>query len=239
MNKLIFIHHLFAIFLITHVCYSQTNNGFIIGENVNIRETGNVKGNLVKKVNGNQKVEIIQLSENRDGLGNTDRCEMYPWVKVKWSSDSTGWVYGKYIYQINETGNFIKPGVVLNIKNEYYKFGYAVNYSYPSIDSEGLTDCIPEHFLVMYNANDKSYFLIENDVIENGYKFVNLFSNYGIDEKLTDAKSENEKYYLRISQNYQEGCSFRIIYIQKTGKDKFKVSSYFQSEETFYGNECE
>src|SRR5436309_1250113 len=77
---------------------TSTYKALIIGDGVRIRDQGNAKGTEVSKVHGQREVTIIEEGKKRDGLGKTDNCESYPWIKVKWEGDSTGWIYGKYVY---------------------------------------------------------------------------------------------------------------------------------------------
>ena len=135
----------------------------IIGDGVHIRSEPNLKGNVISKVYKYRVVEFVEESKKKDDLEKKDSCELYDWVKIKWSDDSIGWVFGKYFFTVSDE---VEPGDSVN----YHGFPlrvliYQRLYQPWWNGGEGPSQCdeSPIYAVVFQSASDK-YSLISDKV---------------------------------------------------------------------------
>ncbi len=221
---------LLLLILTSHHLFSQTP-GFLFGDGVRIRSTGSTKGKEVSKLYGLYEVLILEVSSQPDGLGKTDNpCEMFPWVKIKWHPDSTGWVYGKYIYHESEE-NTIKEGLSFDVGGDQCTLKAVLNYGAPSSDeNEGLTGCDQEYLILVFNPGDLSFTPIKDSKSKEGETYMKLFSGEGGGEQITATDNENSNIVLYTQIYLQDGGSQGVYTIKRTGS-KYEVINYQKNQQ--------
>ena len=222
----------FLMLLFPLIASAQTikYKAIIIGEGVRIRSEGSAKGKEISKVYGKREVTIMEESRKRDDLGKKNDCESYPWIKVKWEGDSTGWVFGKYIYYNDQGGVLNDGGGDFLLQKRIYKILTYRNYSYPVADDNGLTGCGLFYYVVLYCAETKKYHLIKDTKSKEGFTYMSLFNDDSGGEAIYMNKGEDDgsmRFFVTIS--YQMGGA-EAYYIFKYSGGTFIVTEYNKSE---------
>lgn len=223
---------IFILLILPVIAMAQTSTykAIIIGDGVRIRDQGNAKGTEVSKVHGKREVTIIEEGKKRDGLGKTDDCESYPWIKVKWAGDSTGWVYGKYIYYNDQGGIQNDGGGDFLFQKKTYKILTYRNYSFPVADDNGLTGCGLDYHVVLFCNENKKYYLIKDSKSKEGYTYMSLKNDDSGGEAIYSTKGEDDgsiTFFVTIS--YQMGGAEATYSIKYIG-GSFTVTEYSKSE---------
>lgn len=68
-------------------------NGIVNDEKVRFRKEGDLKSETIRFFEKNEKVEILECSENVELINN----DLYPWIKIKTDNGEIGFIYGKYL----------------------------------------------------------------------------------------------------------------------------------------------
>lgn len=205
------------------------NNGIIIGEGVRIRSTGSAKGTEISKVHGMRSVEILQEGDKWDALGKEDMCERHKWVKVKWEGDSTGWVYGKYVYFDNLNKKEGTPKFVFNLGNIDYRLSTFQNYTYPIADEEGITGCGYMYLVMIKPIGSNQYVKINDAMSKKDQSYMVLEDDDGINEQITKVRVENEQIIVEVEIGHQDG-SASSVYKLRLINGQFNVVSYKSTE---------
>lgn len=213
---------LLVVFQVAAICYSQSHPGLIVGDAVRIRSSASVKGKEISKVYGQRKVEIIQESDKWDDLGKKDEmCSKHKWVKVKWDGDSTGWVYGQFIYEIDPHENAQKPFM---FNQQTYQVVSVKNYNYPPMDEEGLTACTWWYRIYIKDAQG-NYSPVYDVKSKENFNIMTLESSDGAVESITSVNVDHNKIIITVEIGYQEGGATAVYTITRND-EKFSVSDY-------------
>ena len=122
-------------------------DGFIVGDNVRLRASADVKSDMVAELSNGLLLKILGKTDKEYILLKGSYCdETYgsPWINVETIDGQKGWIFGKFVYKVenlkHETINEYQ-GKIFEFNNEKYRFGYAVDFSHPFMDNTGLSLC--------------------------------------------------------------------------------------------------
>jgi uncharacterized protein YgiM (DUF1202 family) len=116
----------------------------VAGDNVKVRIKASVQGSVVDTVNAGTVVRVVSKTDVRDKFLEGDQFGFF-WYNAVLPNGKKGWIYGKFLYQMNGQNSvkdpelFSKP-FIINGK-EYY-FGVAQEEAYPVSDDTGLTGSV-------------------------------------------------------------------------------------------------
>lgn len=204
---------------------TSSYKALIIGEGVRIRSDATAKGKEKSKVYGNRQVEIIEVGKTLDGLGKDDMCEKYPWIKVNWQSDSTGWVYGKYVYYNDTDESYITKESTFTFQSKNYQLLLYRNYGYPPGDENGLTGCAYTFLVYIYDISSNKYYQVKDNKSKKDQINMVLYSNDGIGERVSEVKGVDNAIHIFIDISYQDGGA-EAFYILNFRDGSFNVTDY-------------
>jgi Bacterial SH3 domain len=219
---LVFIFPLFA--------FAQTAElGLVIGDGVRVRSKPTVKSKEIGKFSGIHAVTILQEWVEWDNLGKKDLCDKHKWVKVKWEGDSTGWVYGKYVYFDNRIKIEGAPKFIFNLNNTNYHLTTFQNYTYPIADEEGITGCGYMYQVMITKEGTNNYVQIKDVISKKNETHMVLEDDDGINEQIRMVKLENEQIIVEVNIGHQDG-SASAIYTIRYLNGQFNVVGYESTE---------
>lgn len=240
----------FLAVLLTIPSIAQINgyNAIIVGENVRLRSEPNLQCQIVGGLNSGLLVDIIDETNKRVSIGksgNTCAEYGYKWYKVETSTNLTGWVFGKFIYEIIVfDGEDYENGWVDELVDESFTiagkeffYSYAMDVSYPPDDSLGLTGCDDLTFPVLYEDGKKVAYPIKYNGTDDGWAanlwstadkgWLTLMSGEGGSDNITEITESNGKIIVKVDRGFQDGGA--IVKLELTFK-----GSYFDAEQIFF-----
>lgn len=135
---------------------SSDYNAIIIGDNVRVRSSPELNGDVIHTFNTAELVNITDRTNERKVITNDNGCDAYGyhWYKIYDTQGRVGWVYGKYIFHLrgeNSQAPFAFPHPTteyIDIDGNQYHFDIATDMGYGPDDVDGLTGC--DTTFVMY-----------------------------------------------------------------------------------------
>jgi hypothetical protein len=224
-----------ALLVVTHFLHSQTNPaGLIICKQTEIRTEPFSKGSVTCKVKGIKQVEVIEVTKEVDGKGKKSRCKTFPWVKVKWAGDSTGWVSGKYLYDSQTDEDFITPASTFTFRNKNYQLLVFLNYGYPPWDAEGETGCSFFLYTFIYDLETQKYYPVIDPLSQKKEIYMDIRYEYTWMEKIEAIRSDSTSIYIDIAIRYRgdyKGGRSHVSYTLQWTGNAFQVASYIKGED--------
>lgn len=131
-------------------------SGVIVGNGVRARNSPNQSGEVVRPLNTGTKVRAIGASEKRDKITSGSNCDDFGfyWYNVEVGSSEPVWVFGKFVYSLDE----MQPAVYdqqVTFNEKAYSIVRAIENSYGPNDESGLTGCDTRMVLFLQSSDGK------------------------------------------------------------------------------------
>lgn len=210
----------------------------VTGKNVRVRSAPGIKAPVVTEVNAGLVVQVLSKTVKRDIFLPGDSYG-YFWYEASLPSGKKGWIYGKFLYNMNGD-NFAVDGEVFAgtyiIAGKKYLFGIAVEEAYPVGDDEGLTgssiNALP--FLIEEGKNQALLFRTVSVRTFNDadMKFPYFFrlneSDGGIQQvKSIEIDEKNKKGVLKLNITFTTQTGGGNFFIRaKKDKDHMTITEY-------------
>ena len=230
-NKLLLI--LFLILLIKLQISAHSNKyGIIKGKNVNFRSKPSLKANKYRKLKKGEFVFYISKSEKKDKISGDE----YFWYEIKTLDNKYGWIYGKYLYYLDDNispEKYYKQILERDIFNEDFDLLNGLSTLY-GLEYDFFKD---ENLIQFKYISSGSYEIFETTLvyeIQNGKLNIVLKCLYD-DQIILQEKYVwviSPKYYINVYNRHQ-----RTIEKYITGNDlpnkSYKLVTYL----TTYGRD--
>ncbi len=154
-------------------------DGFIVGDNVRLRAKADAKSDLITELSNGLLLNVLSRTDKEFVLINNndnDVCNEFghPWVEVETIDGQIGWVFGKFVYKV-ENIEYDKinefQGKTFEFDQEKYRFGYAIDFSHPAMDDDGLSGCDDLGMLFFYKEGERQ---IRPIIVENSQQETTL-----------------------------------------------------------------
>lgn len=224
---------LIAILLAISSAAQTKFNAIIVGENVRMRSEANTKASITKAMSTGDVFSIIDKNEERVILPlNINMCDNfgYYWYKVNSSDDKTGWIYGAFVYLLNQKGN-VEPSIKkkeFTISKKQFYFNTATVESYGIADENGLTGCDENSLPFFYdNAQNKIYPLqfdytnSKNTNANLNYtkdkSWLILYNGEGGSDFVSNIQQIENALELTINRSFQDGGATAVLLLTFNG----------------------
>ncbi|MEY4902403.1 MAG: hypothetical protein RLZZ292_218 [Bacteroidota bacterium] len=233
MKKLLFLFLWFC--SITNSDAQTSKLAVIIGNGVRIREQANFKGKEIVKILTKEIVEILEVTTTKQSITGElkDTCGFYPWVKIRYNNKTEGWVFGKYVFKLEES----EKDKARLPQNRNIKLG---NESYTLIASRNfqqgcdvpLSFC--NDFAVVMLLDDKRekvkiFPAPQHEKLSNpgNFNYWHINTDNGVYEKIIKIeKIDDQKYLLQVYQEFQEDCALYKVEISIDPQETIHVLEY-------------
>lgn len=208
--------------------FAQINgyDAIIVGENVRLRAEPNLKCAIVGGLNTGLLVEILDETSKREVIGTSgNSCASYgyKWYKIRTSTNITGWVFGKFIFEVVQyTDEQINKGWIDELVDSKYTisgknlhYSYAYDVSYPPDDSMGLTGCDDLTLPIFYSEGQKVAYPLRYMGTDNGWPaqlwttgdkdWLVLMSGEGGSDNITEISESGNHLHIKIDRGFQDG----------------------------------
>lgn len=212
--------------------------GIIIGEGVRIRQKASLESEVVGKASTGEKLQIMEVVESTD-TSKLDACEVYPMVRIKTASGATGWVFGKFVYEILKEEPFTSLNPVA-FDNRMLALKLCRNFGLGVEDEGGLTGCWEYYPVLLVDTKTGESFLVSMPKPQNSvpdFKYWSLESDEGAAETIQSWEANQGKITARIFAEHMEGCSKYQLNITKSAKGF--VATCSDQYKTVDNSECE
>jgi len=209
---------------------------------VNIREMPDTRSKSIGYVTTGNFVSILDSTKEKFKIGTEEVfCKEFPFVKVKSDEGISGWVSGQFVFKILEPHRSKAKDLIntisdFNFCNHEYQLLLGQNFGKGSFDEDGITGCEDFYPLILFDRNDKRYFLIENDGNPNSTrKYCVIIDDEGTFEYIKNIKVDADTMQLKIEGTYQEG-SFSYKTKIFTNNEEFvgKSFDYIRKDEYYF-----
>lgn len=139
----------------------------VVGDDVRVRSNPSIKGTVVTSLKAGTVVRVTEKTDNRDKFLQGDEFGFY-WYNAVLPGGKKGWIYGKFLYQMNGDRFADDPAIFANplkIGGKLYYFGIAVEDAYPAADDNGLTGSTIHAVPFMIQDNGKEGLLFKSDSV--------------------------------------------------------------------------
>jgi uncharacterized protein YgiM (DUF1202 family) len=239
MTKSVFISFLF---LSVNLFAFDGDSWIVAGDDVRVRSTSSVQGTVVDSVNEGTVVRVISKTDKRDKFLQNDEFGFF-WYNAELPNGKKGWIYGKFLYQMNGQNTVADPGIFSipqKIDGKNYFFGIAQEEAYPVADETGLTGS-EIHLLPFFLEEGKTEALLlktssVHTFEDNGLKFPYYFkltNSEGGMQTLTSIETsiKNKVTTVRLNFDYEHqdgGGTFYIL--AKKEKNYLLITEYHMKE---------
>jgi hypothetical protein len=113
----------------------------VTGDKVLMRKSPTVSAPVVTEMKAGTVVRVTGKSDKRDKVIPNDEYGFF-WYQSVLPDGRKGWVYGKFLYQMNSEDFVTNPELLqkeYTIGGKKYYFGVAIDEAYPVADDQGLT----------------------------------------------------------------------------------------------------
>jgi hypothetical protein len=139
----------------------------VAGDKVRVRKTPTASAAVVTEVNAGLIVRVIEKTAVRDTFLPGDSFGFY-WYHCALSDGKKGWIYGKFLYQMNDD-SFVTDKSLIGkefiIERKKYIFGVAVEEANPVSDDEGLTGSEIHGLPFFISENGKTVLLLRSEKV--------------------------------------------------------------------------
>lgn len=213
-------------------------NAVIVGENVRMRSEANTKASITKAMNTGDVFSIIDKNEERVILPlNQNMCDDfgYYWYKINTADNKTGWVFGAFVYLLNQKDN-VEPSIkkkefIIN-KKQFY-FNTATVESYGPADENGLTGCDENSLPFFYDNLQNKVFPIKMNFTDSEISYTSimctkdkswmiLYSGEGGNDFVGGIKQIENALEMTVNRSFQDGDAIAILLLTFNG-------SYFEA----------
>lgn len=204
-------------------------NGFSVGDNVRLRAEADVKSEMIAELPNGLLLKIIKRTEKEFVLfKNNDSCDEYghPWVEVETIDGQKGWIFGKFVYKIenlkHEKINEFQ-GRIFQFNGEDYRFGYGVDFSHPAMDDVGLSGCEDLGILFFYKEGEQQIrpIMVKPNKLSSWRKLKENSKGFwhfvhgsdGYIEHLYEVKALKDKINFRYHSSEQDGGTDAVVQV--------------------------
>ena len=215
-------YFLFVLHLCIFYCLNAQTPALIIGDGVRVRATAGVKGQELAKLKTGDTVHILEVSNQKDGLGSDNMCDSFPWIEVETAAKIRGWVFGKYVYAPEQNAALLPPDfAVFTLKGQSYTLQLYRDYGIGAAQYGELTGCDDFHLLAVQEVSSGRIYpvhaLPDKVLTYKSAKFIRLDTNDGVGESVTGVRVEKGKAVLSIRVEYQDGSGNYSVELQPSG----------------------
>ncbi|MEO0468198.1 MAG: SH3 domain-containing protein [Bacteroidota bacterium] len=188
---------------------SSARQAFIVGEHVNFRSEPSASGEKLGQVNSGDMVDILELSKPMSLDNSDDPCKQFPWVKFR-SELGEGWVYGKFIYEIETEHALIHRKLPNYVRVGGQRFFYMLgkNFGVGASDSDGLTGCRDEYMVGLIKEDAEAIRLVpvKGKMYGDDVPWWTLTNDAGVAEEISELSLYDDgKAVVGITAYFQEG----------------------------------
>lgn len=223
-------------FLFSKALLSQTF-GVVLNHAIEIKAKPNLSSKAIAKVTENQIVSILQKSKKLDFWKQSDSCEHFPWLKVRYKNKE-GWVLGKNVFQLLENDKKL-PQFELNIDNQNYKLISARDYGHGFVEYDNNGNYIdtygcPEFYAIglWSKTTNKVIFFPNSTAIEHSKDYFStktwgIFDDNSFRERIVEfSKKDDKALHCKVFSSLQEDCVEYQLELFFGAKPDLKLINY-------------
>jgi hypothetical protein len=167
--------------------------------------------------------------------GTTDRCHEYPWVRARFSDNTTGWISGRSVFRLMASEKKLMQAAPKEVVMEgtRYKIGLCHNYFIGAADKNGLTFCAENDIypIVLYSSDFKKVHLIELTGVKSGeFKYMLLHDHDFQTDEIKQIEVYGPRLMVTLDITFPEKCERWQITIKRVGEG-FQAESALMSKE--------
>lgn len=196
--------------------------GIIVGENVRLRSDSTINSQILKVFNTGEYIQIEEATTLRAKINiNNDICDDYGyhWYKIISKTGEQGWVFGAFVYIIEQENNNLNNDFEINEK--YLQLKIAVSQTYGPADEYGLTGCDLYSIPFFKNEKNEEVYPIKLNVVNTETNPLNtsrnnwlmLSSGEGGADYISDITLENGFMKMTIKRSFQEGGATATLFL--------------------------
>jgi hypothetical protein len=216
----------------------------VSGDNVRVRSKASAQASIVDSVKAGTVVRVVSKTDKRDKFLEKDEYGFF-WYNAVLPNGKKGWIYGKFLYQMNGDRFTTDPTIfakAFTINGKEYYFGIAEEEAAPVFDEETGMPGSEIHALPFFVEEGKSEALLLKSVnvhtfwdenLKFPYYFKQTDSEGGMQHVASIEISEkNKSATVRIDFTYDTQDSGGTFYIlAKKENNYLLITEYSKKEE--------
>jgi hypothetical protein len=232
MKKLLFLFLWFC--SITNIDAQTSKFGIIIGNGVRIREQANFKGKEIVKILTKEIVEILEVTTTKQSITGelNDTCGFYPWVKIRSNNKTEGWVFGKYVFKLEEAEkDKARLPQNRNIKLDTELYSLIVSRNFQQGCDVALSFCNDFAVVLLLDEKREKVKLFpapqHEKLSSKSLNYWHINTDNEVYEKITKIEEiDHQKYLLQVYQEFQEDCALYKVEISIEPQETIHVLEY-------------
>jgi hypothetical protein len=200
------------------------NTGLLIGTDITVRSSASHQAKILRTATSRDLIMIDSVTGRKESMpGTTDRCHEYPWVRVRFADNATGWVSGRSVFRLMASEKKLMQDVAKEVVLEgtRYKIGLCHNYFIGAADKNGLTFCAENDIypLVLYSSDFKKVHLIELTGVKSGeFKYMLLHDHDFQTDEIKQIEVNGQRLKVTMDITFPERCERWEIMIRRVGE---------------------
>jgi Bacterial SH3 domain len=199
------------------------NTGLLIGTDITVRTSASHQAKIVRTATSQDLIMIDSVTGRKESMpGTTDRCHEYPWVRVRFADNTTGWVSGRSVFRLMAADKKLMQDAAKEVvfEGNRYKIGLCHNYFIGAADKNGLTFCAENDIypIVLYSSDLKKVHLVELTGVKSGeFKYMMLHDHDFQTDEIKQIEVNGQQLKVTMDITFPERCERWEMVIRRVG----------------------